>query len=224
MAWSAPLDPTAQWSVTDQQVLADAEYRLMENAGADADGVFSTEMYTPAQFLSALNNRQRQFLKDTGAIVTRVTQVSTAQEPRYALPGDWIATRRVTYKNVDGKIFALYRSDTYMLDTGMEDWMFNFDLPTVYSESALPTLQIEILKAPSDVGTIGLMYTAISQLLDGSGIKLAVPDEFAPSIMYGALADLMQSDGAGKDLSRAGYCESRYQMGVELAKLLMEGQ
>jgi hypothetical protein len=223
MAWSAPLNPPAQWSVTDQELLRNAEYLLMENGGADADGTFQTDMYSPLEFLNALNDRQKMFLRETGAIVTRVTQVSTPQIPRYALPGDWIATRRLTYKNVDGNIQALYRSDTYMLDTGMADWMFDFDLPTVYSESALPTLQIEILKAPSDVGTIGLMYTAISQFMDGTGIKLAVPDEFAPYIMYGAIADLMGSDGAGKDLARATYCEMRYAMGIELAKLLMEG-
>ena len=223
MAWSAPLDTLAQWSATDQQILYAACYRLLENSGIDATGLFSTEMFTPAQFLAALNNRQRQFLDETGAIVTRVWQNSTPQQIRYALPPDWIATRRFTYKNLDGQQYALFRADTYMLDQGQSSWMYNFSLPAMFSESALPTLEVELANPPNDVGMMGLNYTAQPPTLDETGVKLAVPDEFAPALLYGALADLLSSDGAGKDLARAQYCQMRYQQGVELARLLMEG-
>ena len=223
MPWSAPLDPLATWHVTDAELVNSAAYKLLENGGVDAAGTFSTPMFTVGQFLHALNNRQQQFLDLTGSIVTRRSQPTTPQVPRYALPSDWIATRRVTYENIDGDKYALFRADTYGLDNGMSDWQYNFDAPTVFSESALPTQEIEILKAANDVGTVFLMFTALAAALDGSGIPMAVPDEFTPYILYGALADLLNSDGDGKDLRRSIYCESRFQQGVELAKLLMGG-
>jgi hypothetical protein len=229
MAWSAPLDAQAQWSVTDQEMMTTAVYRLLENGNADAAPVtFLTDMYTPQQLLNALNNRQRQFLKDTTCILTRVTQDSTPQVPRYALPGDSIVTRRVCWQKapLDTTVYpkySLFRTDTYALDSGMPSWSYDFSDPTVFHESALPTLELEIINAPIDVGTITLMYVALSTMLDGSGVKLTVPDEFAPGILYGALADMLKADGAGKDLSRAAYCEQRYEMNVQMARLLMEG-
>ena len=223
MPWTAPLDSPASWSVTDAQQLQSAEYRLLENGNADADGVFQTTMFTVSQFLDALGQRQQRFLKETGAIVTRVTEATTPQVPRYALPSDLVVVRRVTWQNVSGSIYALYPADTYSLDTGMPDWMFDFSDPVVYSLSALPTLEMEIRQAPNDAGTLALNYVALAPTLDGSGIKLAVPDEFAPTLLYGALADLLASDGEGKDLMRASYCERRYALGVEMAKMLMEG-
>ena len=223
MAWSAPLDTAAQWNVTDAQLINASAYKLLENDGVDAVGTYSSEMFTVTQFLNSLNARQQQFLDLTGAIITRRSQPTTPQVPRYALPSDWIATRRLVYENIDGDIYALFRSDTYMLDNGMSDWMYDFAAPTVFSESALPTQEIEILKAANDVGTVTLTYTALAATLTGLGIKLSVPDDFTPYILYGALADLLNSDGAGKDLRRSIYCEQRFQQGVELAKLLMRG-
>jgi hypothetical protein len=233
MAWSAPLDAQAQWSVTDQELMTAAVYRLLENGNADASpSTFLTDMYTPQQLLNALNNRQRQFLKDTTCILTRVTQDSTPQEPRYALPGNSIVTRRVCWQKAPDQAtdpitaypkYSLFRTDTYALDSGMPSWSYDFADPTVFHESALPTLEIEIINAPIDVGTISLMYVALSTMMDGSGVKLTVPDEWAPYIMYGALADLLKADGAGKDLNRTAYCEQRYTQGVEMARLLMEG-
>lgn len=224
MAWSAPLDAAASWNVTDRQQVSDATYRLLENGDADATGTsFVTTMFTVSQFLDALAQRQQRFLKETGAIVTRVTEVTTAQVPRYALPSDLVAVRRVTWQKVDDSIYALYPADTYQMDTGMPDWQYDFSDPVVYSLSALPTLEMEIRQAPNDVGTLALNYVALAPALDGSGIKLAVPDELAPTLLYGALADLLSSDGEGKDLLRAAYCERRYQLGLDMAKLLMEG-
>jgi hypothetical protein len=223
MAWSPVLNTPAQWNVTDTELLNSSAYKLLENDGVDAAGTYASSMFTTSQFLTALSNRQQQFLDLTGSIITRRSQPTTPQVPRYALPSDWIATRRVTYQNIDGDTYALFRADTYMLDNGMQDWMYDFAAPTIFSESALPTQEIEIVKAANDVGTVTLTYTALAATLTGAGVHLAVPDEFAPYILYGALADLLNSDGDGKDLRRSIYCEQRFQQGVELAKLLMRG-
>jgi hypothetical protein len=48
---------------------------------------------------------------------------------------------------------------------------------------------------------------------------LPVPDDFTWGIKWGALADLLSSDGVAQDEARAAYCEQRYQQCVQLAKI-----
>ena len=223
MAW-VTVGTAAQWNVTDAELRNVAQYRLMENAGADAGTVaWFTTMFTPTQFLNALDQRQKMFMKETGAIVTRATNGAAVNQQRYALPTDWIATRRLTFAGADGKKYSLFRTDAYQLDQGMSDWNYTSGAPYTFHESTLPTLQVEIAPAPNDIGTMGILYVALPTTLDGSGVKLTIPDEFAPYVLYGALADLLGQDGEGKDLKRAAYCEQRYAMGVELAKAMIRG-
>lgn len=222
MAWVTQ-GTAAIWHVSDLDMLYSASFRLLENAGTDGHVVWFSSMYTMTQFIHALDQRQKMFMKDTGAIVTRATQNAIVNQQRYALPTDWIATRRITFAGADGKKYSLFRTDAYQLDQGMSDWNYTFDAPFTFHESTLPTLQIEIAKAPSDVGTLGLMYIALPTPLSGVGNPFSVPDEFVPYIFYGALGDLLGQDGEGKDVKRAAYCEQRYQQGVELAKAMIRG-
>ena len=222
MSWTT-LGTAATWHVTDKELTNAAQYRLLENAGATAGAAWFTSMFTTTQFLNALNQRQQMFLKDTGAIVTRATQGATPQQQRYPLPPDWIATVRLTFQPVDDSKYSLVRTDAYQLDQGMSDWNYTYDAPFCFQESTLPTLQVEIAKPPNDAGDLGLLYVALPTTLDGSGIALSIPDEFAPYVLYGALADLLGQDGEGKDLKRANYCQQRYAMGVELAKAMLQG-
>lgn len=52
---------------------------------------------------------------------------------------------------------------------------------------------------------------------------LTSPNDFTPAIKYGVLADMLTKVGRGQDLIRAAYCESRYQEGVEAAKIMLAG-
>jgi hypothetical protein len=52
---------------------------------------------------------------------------------------------------------------------------------------------------------------------------LTTPNDFTPAIKYGVLADMLSKVGRGQDLTRAAYCESRYQEGVEAAKIMLSG-
>ena len=53
----------------------------------------------------------------------------------------------------------------------------------------------------------------------GAGVLLGVPDDFSPYIKWGALADLLGQDGQARDVARSAYCESRWQEGLQIAKV-----
>lgn len=214
------------FNVTDLQLQIDLEYSLLENGDANADGTgLLTDMFSIVEMTDALNDSQRRFLKDTALIQTRTTIAGIAGVPRYTLPTDWVETRRVTWRDIGDtdKIRALTRTDAFELDRGLTDWTTDLDRPIVYHESTLPTLTLELAKAPSDVGTIGLLYTALPTTLGGSGTVMSIPDEWTPYVKWGALAALLGQDGEGHDPERAQYCQTRYDEGVMLARVLLGG-
>src|SRR5690348_348711 len=89
---------------TDQDLINQATYLLLENGNADATGSFTTPMYTPAQLIAALNDRQRRFLKDTACVLKCAAWAGKAGQARYTLvdgfPNDWIETRRLGWSTV----------------------------------------------------------------------------------------------------------------------------
>jgi hypothetical protein len=99
MSWTLLTTPPT-WNVTDQELLKRLCYHLLENGNADASTSPSTAMFSQSQWLAALNQRQQKFLRDTACVVARATQASTPQVARYALPGDWIHTRRITWGSI----------------------------------------------------------------------------------------------------------------------------
>lgn len=227
MPWTllAPTLTPATWNVTDLELLKRIQYHLLENGNADANGTtFLTTMFTVSEIVAAMNTRQQRFLKDTACILTRTQQAVVAQTSRYALPPDHIHTRRITYQPFQGQITALTRTDAYALDMGLLDWQQNFDTPTTYNDSSdLPTLTIEIAKAPQNAGNMTLLYVAQPATLTGLGVSLSIPDEMESAILWGTLADLLSSEGEGNDDERATYCEKRYQLTVDMIKALLLG-
>jgi hypothetical protein len=226
MAWTL-LSPTltpATWNVTDTELLNRIIYHLLENGNADANGTLLTSMFTVQEIIAAMNTRQQRFLKDTAAILTRASEAVVPQTARYALPADWIYTRRITYQPFQGTVTALTRTDAYELDHGLPDWQQNFADSTVYNDgSDLPTLTVEIAKAPQNAGNLTLMYVAQPVTLTGAGTLLSIPDEYESAILFGTLADLLSSEGEGTDSERASYCEMRYQICVDMTIALITG-
>ena len=213
------------FNVTDLDLLKEFEYHALENGDADADGTaFLTTMYTVQEAIDALNDRQRRFMKETGVVYKRTTVGAVPGQGRYNLPSDWIETRHVSWTAFAGATTHVPRSDTWDLDNGLPDWSFTTDpKPTVFHESTLETLKFEVARAPNDVGTLNLLYVGLTTLLDGTGIALDIPDEFSWAVLWGTLGDLLTSEGEGNDPKRAAYCEQRFEMGVELARILLGG-
>ena len=98
--------------------------------------------------------------------------------------------------------------------------------PSVYSVFHLAPVALELYPPPLATGTVELIVVAPVVTVGGSPATvyntptvLGIPDDFAWAATWGALADLLALDGPGKDIPRAQYAESRYQEGVQAAKL-----
>lgn len=224
MTWTV-LDAKPTWNVTDQQLIQRSSYALLENGNADATTSYVFGQFSVQEFLDNANLIQERLMRDCAPIVLRATMAGTVGQNRYALPPDLVHIRRMTWTpQATGKSKSLASSDTYQMDNGLLDWERNTAAPSVYNEgSDLPHLEVEIAKAPGHVGTLGLQYVPQPNTLDGSGVKLNVPDEMESAIFYGTLGELLSSEGEGYDGERADYCEQRYQLCVEMANALILG-
>ncbi len=119
-----------------------------------------------------------------------------------------------------GKV--LTRVDTWEMDNGLPDWSSSNSVPIAWYDSNLGQQKVGITY-PSQNGTIGLLYIQLAAILDGSGIAMTIPDDWTPYVLWGALADLLNHDGPAYDPVRAKYCQTRYDEGVELARLVLKG-
>jgi hypothetical protein len=82
-----------------------------------------------------------------------------------------------------------------------------------------PPLVIQIAPPNSDTGTLDLITVSRGAALNPvTPVLLTVPDDFAPFVKWGALADLLSKDGLAADPARALHCEKRWQQGIQIAK------
>jgi len=225
MAWTI-IDAKPTWNVTDLELLKRMTYMLLENGNADATGTsLMTTQFTIQEMLDNMNVIQQRFMRDCAPVWLRATLITTSGQTRYALPPDHIHTRRMTWQaQSGGKAKALVSTDAYQLDRGLSDWEQNTGTPRYYNEgSDLPTLLVEIAKAPSQLGTLAMQYVPQPVTLTGAGIKLTIPDECESAVLYGTLGELLSSEGEAYDPERAAYCEQRYQLTVEMTNALIMG-
>jgi len=209
-------------AVLDTEVLDELQQHLLE--GVDSGVTVQSGLWTPAELLDALNDRQVRFLEDTLLLVSPATLLTTPNVLRHDYPSDWICSYDVAYRNADNEWNELAKADGYEADNSSAfEWPIELGPPLLYTDGELPTLQIQIMPASLDAGVIYILYTANPTELTGAGTAFTVPDEFVPAVKWGALADLLGKVGRGADPERSQYCESRYQEGVAAAAITLSG-
>jgi len=112
----------------------------------------------------------------------------------------------------------------WQADGLVRTWEFNTQVaPLGYMDGETPTLQIQIAPAAWDGGLLDLLYAAVPTTLSNTGVLLSVPDECAPAVKWRTVALLLGKVGPMADPVRAAWAEQRYQEGVELVRLLLDG-
>jgi len=206
-------------AVTDRALLEEIQYTVIE--APDLGATWASGLWTVTEVLAYANQRQYRFMKDTEIVLsTSSITANTGAGNSFALPTDWISTYRAGWKQ-STTYRPLQRSDTWQADHAIPTWEATAGTPKLFMDAETPTLTIQIAPAPDTNGTIELIYVALTTLLDRSGVNLTVPDEFAPYIKWGILADMLSKVGRGQDLDRAGYCEQRFSEGIALAQTLI---
>lgn len=207
---------------TDLQLGTEIQYALLEPPSGGV--AWPSGLWTFAQVYAALTDAQNEFLRDTGCLLTPVTLPLPAFTHRTPLPQDWIATADVVWRDADGRVTEIPRSDDVEADNAQADWEVNAaPLPLMYTDASQPTLQIQVMPAPSDVGQLELLYIALGAILTGGGIPLTVPELCTPAVKWRAIGILLETLGRAQDVEGASYCRQRYQEGVAALQVLLKG-
>lgn len=208
-------------AITDEELLEEIQYTMLE----PPDGGFTwpSGMWYRVEIFDYVHQRQNRFIKETHLQLGIDDVPFTALNGRAALPFDWIATVRAVWIGSDGTRKVLMRGDSWQADYGYPTWSLTSGVPKIYMDAETPTLTLQVAPIPTVSGTVHLYFIPLYPPLDLGGDVMALPDEFVWCVKYGVMADMFRKIGLNQDPTRADYCESRYQMGVEVAKILLEG-
>jgi len=210
------------YTVTDRDVIKSLQYNLLESVSSQSSWS-GTEMFTFDDLVRAVERRTNQFLQDTGIIVTRTTP-AVAPPPigRVNLSDDIIDVRRVVWVDSYGRYYPLWREDEFAMTAYDLNWAINPGTPLCYSIMATQPVQIQLGPVPIVSASLELLSVNTQPSLDPSSAAtiLNLFDDLTWIIKWGALADLLGIDGAARDMSRAKFCEQRYQQGVQLTRML----
>lgn len=80
--------------LSDKQVITEIQDSLGE---PETPGVWTSGHWTAAEVLAYFNQRQYQFLRDTGVVLKIGTLPTSPNVLRHPLPTDWVATRQVAF-------------------------------------------------------------------------------------------------------------------------------
>jgi hypothetical protein len=224
------VDLTAQTTVLSYnesaQSLASAIcYNLLEPQLSSQTWV-GTDQFDLAKLQAALQNRLNRFLGDSGSVISYRFQDSGITPPasRAILSPTIIDIRRLAWVPTGQQITSatvLWRSSEWEMNSFLQGWTSLSSTPQVFSVFTTPAMSVQLAPPPAVTGSFEILSveTGPTIALGSVGTNLLqVPDDFSWGIRWGALADLLSSDGQARDLARAMYCEQRYQEAVELAK------
>lgn len=216
--------------MTDQQVMTEIQYHLVELLSPDGGATWPSGLWTTAEVLGYLNQRQYRFLKETGIYVSQDRVPVTAQTLRVPLTDqnslalDWIQTVQMSWRYTVGAdqvtIWPMERIAAMEIDLAIPTWTTGYGRPKTYMDVETPTLSVQLGPPPDADGLLYLEYLGLTAVLDGTGELFTVSDEFVPAIKWGAIADMLSKAGRGQNLLKAAYAESRYQEGVTVAQSL----
>ena len=208
-------------AVTDQTILEQIQRVTLEGSG-DLGATWPSGMWTLTEVLGYLNQRQDRFLAATGILWTRVQTAITINQSDQANPTDWIATLFVAYVSGAGVYQELPKLDALELDFVLPTWpSATSATPRGYYEVDGATLTTYVVPIPTDAGSaLERYYVALGTTLTQGGVNFSVPDEFVPTLKYGALAEMFSKVGPASNPALAQVCEARWQEGVELGTLM----
>lgn len=214
--------PLRAYTLTDRSLIGQIQYHFWELYDP-IDGTGMTDMWTFARIVEAMQRRRDQFLFDTKCRLVRTVlptppAIIGPYLESYTLPGSVISVERAAWADpYTGNTSYLGEISDWTARNGRAQILGASSVPRSYVLSNIP-FELEPIPVPSNSGRLDLIVAESGADLDpATGVLLGIPDDFAWAIKWGAMADLLAEDGAGRDYSRALFCERRYRMGVVAA-------
>lgn len=188
---------------------------------------------TEQQFLNSLSAVLLDWCQRTGLYKHIYTQRLLAGEAEYTVPEDVIEPDLCF---IGGRIIEQVAEEE--LDQSHADWRRQAGVPVQWHSDNLPPKKIELFPKPNYNGLEGQVgygdFFAAGRNLTMVGAAApsktawtladtldTIPDIFVHYLIYGVLEQIFSAEGESRDAQRALYCGTRYQEGVELARMLV---
>jgi hypothetical protein len=208
-------------TVTDRDVIRTMLYHFIEPPNPASDAAW-TEMFRMSDFSVALKRRLDLFRIQTGVVVERAEKINIVPPPvgRYEFDMPVADIRRLCWSDFDGEYYPLQKSDENAFRAN-PDWSLQQGIPKSYSIIASPPLTIQFNPPPQDLGNLDICYIGASPVLSPavSATPIAIPDDLAGFVKWGAMADVLSSDESSNP-ELAQFCLQRFQQGVQIARLI----
>lgn len=205
--------------ITDQELLEEIQRLVIEPP--DLGATWPSGMWTAPEIVGYGNQRQDRLLKETLAVVSWFETPIAPGQSQQDLPDGWLATRNAFLVG-GGETVPLSRIGRREADLMLPGWGTNLGRAQWFIEQELATRQLCLVPAPLTGAVLHLYAALVGATLDGTGIWLTIPDDFAPYLAYGILADMLGKQGRAYDAPRAAYCEARFTEGVQLGQALLQ--
>lgn len=209
-------------AVLDTEFLNDLQWLLIEPQ--DGGVSWPSGLWTAAEILASINRVQSEFLRRTEITAAWTILPVVAGNGEITVPQDYILAADVIFSN-GTTANPLTRSDEWELDRAIPTWQEASAAPIVYGDGiADDVLNLVIGPTPNVNGIVYLLYVACGAPISNDGTtEFTVPDEAVVTILWGVLADLLDKVGRGEDMSRAQYCHQRFEEGILVWILSLQG-
>jgi len=208
------------YTVTNWELVTDLQFALLEPPAAGGTWT-GTDQFDLAKLNAAIQRRRDQFLRETGAILTVTLNAPFVANAtgRFELPEAVLNVRHADW-TPDATLLALplLRTDEWAANNFRPAWVSQTTPPRWFSVSVTPPLFLQLMPPPATNGSLSTVTINAGAALDPAVSSLIrIPDDWAWVIKWGALADLLHSDGLALDAARAQYCEARWRQGIAQA-------
>lgn len=209
--------------VGDTEFLNDLQWLLVEPE--DGGVTWPSGLWTAAEVLASINRRQSEFLRRTEITAAwAITANHPIGEHEVTVPQDYILALELIFQGAT-TAKPLARSDEWELDRALTSWETEDAEPIVYGDGISDdVLKLTIAPASPALSRLYLLYVACGETIINDGTtQFTVPDEAVVTILWGVLGDLLDKVGRGEDMARAQYCHQRFEEGILIWILSLQG-
>lgn len=185
----------------------------------EESNAFPTGAWTQAEMLGYLNYAERDFLKLTGIVQTDVSIVAAAGSP--ILLNRPANTMDINRMSVNG--LQIRRQTAWDFELEDRSWRMHTAGRTHYwHEDHLSITQFELNKLPAAGATIRIFADYIYNEYTSVSENLHLKDSWEQYLRWKVISLALGKKGDNQDIGRSKYANQRYQVGVRLARRLIE--
>ncbi len=201
-------------NLEDTDIYSWLQYALLEQQNPNA--AIASGQYSADDVVQAVQRKRDEFLFRTGSTTTVESLPVTPNIALVHLPNTVIQTRRAYWLPGKGNSWPLMKADDWVTTAYVAD--LTPGDPDTFSAGMEVPYQLLIAPLPNIEGSVECLTVESQPLLTpDTATLLDLPPDLVPAILWGSLADLLDSAMEKQDRARAEYARMRFEQFVELA-------